>query len=276
MVGIPVPIDASSINRRLSAIEASIRTMQGARSLTAATISEGGLTIRDGGDLTVRDGGGLTIRDGGDLTVRDGGEIAVHYREQDGAGDAALIGDIYGAESGTYMGTGLLVQRADGKDILAAYADPATNRQTLVIRDANESAVIHVSGTTRGLDAPTFSPHRSSTDYTTWGGIDGTAWESVMEGGTRLYSARIRAQARATADTPGATGNVRLMVSYAGTDYQIGATAAIGFGIAAPLWEADLPAAIPISGYFVIKMQAQRTAGTGKIRGTVTQLLLGP
>jgi len=73
MVGIPVPIDASALNRRISALENTINAMAGARSLTAATISEGGLTIRDGGDLTIRDGGelhvdGLSIF-GGDMRV---------------------------------------------------------------------------------------------------------------------------------------------------------------------------------------------------------------
>lgn len=260
MAGIPTPLDASALTRRITALENKVKTLEGARTLTAATISNGGLTIRDGGGLTIRDGGAFKIT----------------FREQDGARTAVLAGDVFTAESKDYLGTGLLVQRADGSDLLTAYSNPATGEQSLVIRDPQQSTVLWAGGAPRGLNAPTFSPHMSSVDYTTWGGVDGASWESVMEGGSRLYSARIRAQARATADTSGATGNVRLVVSYNGQDYQIGSTIDVRYAITSPLWEGDLPAAIPIGGYFVIKMQAQRTAGSGKIRGTVTQLLLGP
>lgn len=73
MVGIPVPIDTSSLNRRISALESAIKAMAGARSLSAATISDGGLTIRDGGDVTIRDGGELHVDGlstfGGDMRV---------------------------------------------------------------------------------------------------------------------------------------------------------------------------------------------------------------
>lgn len=65
MAGIPTPLDASALTRRITALENRLKTLEGARTLTAATISSGGLRIVDDGELYV-DG---LAQFGGDMRV---------------------------------------------------------------------------------------------------------------------------------------------------------------------------------------------------------------
>lgn len=75
--GFPQPLDASTIARRISAIENAIKVLDGARRLAAATISPGDLRLREGGSILVYEGGGLQVYDGGSILVRDGGGLEV-------------------------------------------------------------------------------------------------------------------------------------------------------------------------------------------------------
>lgn len=243
---------------RLRKLEAEVAELKGAAPLRAAGIHAlpGGVSVD------------------GDLTVQNDGRIRVmHPSWFNSERVAAYFGDLYsGAE---YIGTGIYTEDPQGNVIFAAMTDANGQSHSFGVRDNNRAEVIAVRDTTpRGLTAPSFSPHMASTDYTTWGGTAEASWASVAEGGTYLWSPKLWAVMRATADAQDTTGEVRLVAAYNGTDYQLGNVSAVGFGIAAPAVSTELPAAIPIGSWVVLKMQARRTAGAGKIRGTVQQIAL--
>lgn len=55
-----------------------LRRLESGTPLQDASITQGGLSIREGGDLSIYDGGGVTINDGGGVAVNDGGGISVN------------------------------------------------------------------------------------------------------------------------------------------------------------------------------------------------------
>ena len=220
---IPVPIDSSAINRRLTAMENSIRSMQGARSLSAATISDGGLTIRDGGGLTVRDGGDIAIRDGGILLVDGSTTIGGSL---DVTGPATFSGDTTIGGNAKITGTlslpaGIIDNEAlaspasfgrtggaqTGFSIPVAGTDVAV--QTIPVPAGYSSAIVMAMATVSAKNSTT------STDYLYvgakigtvepnatfaqaapdgWAALSGSATRLVtgLDGGTITVAARVR------------------------------------------------------------------------------------
>ena len=70
MSNIPLPSGIDAAQRRFRAIQAAVDTT-GARTLEAATISQGNLRVRHGGNIIIGDGGTLNIS-GGDLILGKG------------------------------------------------------------------------------------------------------------------------------------------------------------------------------------------------------------
>lgn len=68
---LPKPVSVATLANRLDRIERRITALDGSRRLSAATISEGGLTVGDGGGIDIVGGGSLTITEG-DLILGEG------------------------------------------------------------------------------------------------------------------------------------------------------------------------------------------------------------
>lgn len=71
-----VAFSRGDIMRRLQLIESELRQLRSARSLEAATIREGGLTVK-GGTVRVTNTGQILVEDGGDVRVIEGGDVVV-------------------------------------------------------------------------------------------------------------------------------------------------------------------------------------------------------
>lgn len=205
MAGIPVPIDTSALNRRISALEAQVRALQGARSLAAATISEGGLTIRDGGDLTIRDGGELHVDGlstfGGDMRVTGTLSLPAGVIDND-----ALASPADFARSGGGVG---------GFTVTTAGVDVAS--QTLAVPKGYSRAIVFAIATAScrntgtGLDYLYVGAKIGSTTPNatfvgvapgSWGTAAGSATRVIsgLAGGTITVTANIRAQVAAWSD----------------------------------------------------------------------------
>jgi hypothetical protein len=130
---------------RLQEIERTIRDLQTARRLEAATVGRGGIRVRGTGGVRVQDGGGVAIEGGGDVGVAGGGRVHVqggggvvvedggNVDVEDGGAIIARhpnrqVGAVYGTlaaigTGGAEAGHGLLVQANDGLDIFRAKQD---------------------------------------------------------------------------------------------------------------------------------------------------------
>jgi hypothetical protein len=80
------PGELSALIGRLDNLGTRLRALETAAPLQSASISSGGLTIKDGGNLTVLDGGGVAVQGGGDLTVSGGGDVII-----DDGGNVTLL-----------------------------------------------------------------------------------------------------------------------------------------------------------------------------------------
>ncbi|GAB6938366.1 hypothetical protein ACQP60_04160 [Isoptericola variabilis] len=99
--------------------------------LNSASISSGGLRVKDGGGVTVEDGGGVTVADGGGLTITGGGGVTVEdgggLTIKDGGGVQVLDdGDIDVLGGRVTIGDGGDLIVADAGALAARYADDST------------------------------------------------------------------------------------------------------------------------------------------------------
>lgn len=122
--------DLGWVNRRFAELQKQINALRSEKRLQSSSISEGGITVRDGGSIH----------------VQDGGDILVWYPQDSYSGAAIVAGDVYSSDTGDYSGTGLLVQKTtsgggNGDDVLTAIANPGTGDAQVIIRSDGDAAV---------------------------------------------------------------------------------------------------------------------------------------
>lgn len=74
-------LNRGDVMRRLAELERQVRELNAGRRLEAATIGQGGMTVKGEGGITLKDGGDLRIEGGGGVDISDG---AVRVRNADG------------------------------------------------------------------------------------------------------------------------------------------------------------------------------------------------
>jgi hypothetical protein len=199
---------------------------------------------------------------GGALTVRNGGKLRVLYPDDQGGGLGVYFGDIVSEGSGTYLGTGLLVQQPDGSDMATFRSDAITGETRAEMYGSDGSIIVgndavSGSGLARPYVGSGFGRHRYA-DMTVSTASD--TFETLWN--TTVYKQHpiLEVAVRATMDTSGTTGEVRVMAD----GVQIGATSSEGFAIAYKYFNGPLPGD-HMEGTFV-EIQGRRTSPTGALR----------
>lgn len=238
MSRIPAPPDLTSLARRLAALERDLDAARGMRRLRSATISEGDLTLLDGGSVLVRN-------EDGDILVRvgpseDGGNVTVYHLNGTAAFVAAGNSITF---NGVPVGSGMFMQQDDGTDLLAASSEVPGGPMTVRISDTDGVAALHTDPAGNGLlnrpylDTPLYPVFEGTTPWTTTSSTFTSRWLG------RLWVTHPYVRVQIRAFTNGSTqGQARLLVG--GT--QIGSTITIPNSTSAAFFDfgnLQLPAA---------------------------------
>ena len=126
-------------------IWAAIRELRSRAPLQSASISDGGLTIKDGGDLTIQDGGNVLVQDGGNVEVSEGGSFRSMY--DDGTPGAAFGPLWLDSDPDVTESIGLLVQAAEGddnRDVFRAKTVLSSGSKEVYVGQADNSGNVDV------------------------------------------------------------------------------------------------------------------------------------
>lgn len=215
-------------------------------------------------NASIGEGGGLTIRDGGNLTIRDGGDLYVRYREENGGGTAVYAGDLYAPGTNTYRGTGLGAFAEDGTAIAQFRTDNQWGDGAPVaeVYDAGQRVVFAPDAASgQGLARPYVPAVFHRARFGDWVTTTSGAFETLFTATLNRQHPRLYVQARASNDTAGATGEVRVLVN----GVQWGATLPTQFLVENKTWG---PA--PVDGTHMasltVQVQARVSGGGGGVR----------
>lgn len=202
-----------------------------------------------------------SISGGNGLTIRDGGRFSVRYPQDLGGGMAVYVGDIVADDGVTYQGTGLLVEDASGKDVATFRTSAATGGSVVILRDRDERTVVNTDSLFGGLSRPYVSQPLYANRYQdmTVSSVSGT-FETVFGGGFYKNHAGLSVTIRATMDTAGTTGELRVLVN----GQQLGPVATLGFSVNTYGFFGNVPG--EIDDWIAVEVQARRTSATGAVR----------
>lgn len=247
-----LPPDENELARRVNALARRIEEVAAARTAEATEISKGGITVKDGGSLRVIDSDGHVVAVIGALPSPD-------YDRADGTSQP-----------------GVMLNREDGSlALLLGDLNPTTPpfRQSLQILDrANRVVIADDTNSGNGLAAPHVVAYAlQNTDVNTWPATANTSWTAIASGWHEVQNPYLQWSITLQADA-NTTGQFRLTVG--GT--QIGTTQTLSAG-ASVIFAGWAPAAVPVTSVPVgaaalLQLEAQRTAGTGKVRAQVQWL----
>lgn len=205
--------------------------------LNSASISSGGLTIK-------------------------GGFLRFLFPASLGSGLAAFFGDIKNEADGSYLGTGLLIQDQNGRDIAQLRTDDATGTTVIMLNDAQGNNVISTFNAPMGLSRPLlqggFVPTRFA-DFTV--ATTSATFETLFRGTLYKQNPAMFVRTAASMDTSGTTGELRVLVN----GNQLGSVATVGFTVGT----FDFGTAV-IAGahmdFLNVEIQGRRTGATGALR----------
>lgn len=260
MARLPSIIDLVSwikgLERRISKLETAPR-------LGNASISEGGLRVLGDGGIYVENGG-LYVDGFGRILVGEGGSILT----ADGQGRALFYaGGFAETIPGTPQGYGIAFYRLDGS-VALLLADDSDDEQVQRVKvyDRNGKTIFAEDRQGDGLEWPVIPIVFAPMDYREWPGTTSTTFEALLQATPYRQHRRAFVRVRHTTDVSDTTGEARVTVN--GT--QVGSTISVGFGIGTTLvGPFDVPGVHGDSPE--IKVEGRVTAGTGKVRATVTR-----
>lgn len=227
--------------RRLKAVEDAVARLRTARSLNAAKVNSGGLTIAAGGSLNVVAANGQTI---------------------------LAIARVTGADrpDGTPQ-TGIVMARDTGETALALIDTITTDGYQQALQWFDRAGHVVVSDDTNGgvgLATP-YLPLANPVDVISFplSNTTAAAWTELARGVCYRHHPKFYAQILAATDA-GTTANVRIRYTAStviGTAKSVGAgtTALLGWGPTA------LPAPATMPEFQNISIEAQVTGGTGRV-----------
>ncbi|TDC02592.1 hypothetical protein E1091_00330 [Micromonospora fluostatini] len=229
-----------------------MRELQAGRRLERATIGDGGLTVTGTGGVNITGSGRVGISGDGRLVLYapDGSALIVLGRLT-GFGDGIDRSGLAAWRTTANGGT-LAMSLYDG---IWAVWDRAGN----VVLSTDEN-----SG--QGLGRPWLPVTWAGSDYEQWPGTTSGTFTQLCETALPKQQPRLFARIRHTTDVSGTTGQIRLMCN----GEQLGPTTTVTFAIG----YVDIgPLALPTSGFgdiLGLSVDGRRTAGTGRVRATVT------
>jgi hypothetical protein len=184
-----------------------VRALENAAPLRSASISEGGLAIKDGGNLTIQDGGDVVVRDGGDVIIEEGGSFRSLWA--DGTPGAAFGPLWLDADPEVTESIGLLVQAsaADAsRDVFRAKTVLGTGSKEVYVGQADNAGNVDV-----------FFVYSDSTHISGDNGIsvEAPSGQIVVEAGANLFLKG----AEVFAQIPNITGSANLAIGGSPTTY---------------------------------------------------------
>lgn len=215
----------------------------------------------------------------GNVQIHDGGRIAVKYPESLGGANAVYFGRTVGEITGNYLGSGLLVERPNGQDMMFVRTNPDGTRHQFQLRDNEDNTVVFVStDQDRGLSRPTFTFNAPPSTRSNWDSTSSSSFVRIAEGYTQVWHNAIWVVARGVVDDGATAGEMRLMiyVPSTGAEHQLGSTRVLSTASSAPYlyFEGVVPADIGDSIY--IRLEARVTAGSGNAYGVVVGANMRP
>lgn len=167
-------------------------------------------------NASISGGTGLTVGGGGNLTV-DGGSFDAKYPAGEGGGVAVHIGDQY--ESGSYIGTGLLVQAPNGTDMIVARQDTFFGNTRVDLYDSGNRVIVgNDAATGQGLARPyvPFVVYQSrSADWPT---VSSGTFTTVYRAKGPKQQPKLYVETWANAVDPASVAEVRVLVNGAPWD----------------------------------------------------------
>lgn len=203
------------------------------------------------------------ISGGAGLTVADGGKFRALYPDELGGETAFYVGDIYGAESRDYLGTGVLIQAPDGTDLAVFRTDSHFGTTMQNIYDSGGRIIFgNDAASGQGLARPYLSGGFARARYADWGvSTTSSTFETLFEQRIWKQHPRLEVAVRASMDTTDTTGEVRVLVN----GVQLGATTSEGYATTYRYFGPE-----PIAGAHmetvIVEIQGRRTSATGALR----------
>lgn len=202
-----------------------------------------------------------SISEGGTFTVK-GGQLRVLYPDSLGGEVGVYFGDLLSAITGAYVGTGLLVQDADGTDIATFRSDVASGQPLVVLRDGAENAVLYTDTSAgEGFGRPWFPGVFYPSRNTDWPSVSSATFETVYRAKLSKQNAKLLVRVWGANDTAGATGEIRVMVN----NVQLGATASTASGVIAEKLFFDVVAGA-FGSSLIVEIQARLASGAGVVQ----------
>lgn len=229
------------INREFADIRRELRELRAARSLESSSIGKGGLTVTGEGGIRMIAPDGTVIF-----------EVFCNPNNPDPEGNPQPT---------------LRVFRNDGT-LALLLEDPLPledeYHQILRIFDRNGREIFAedtTSGT--GIATPWLSASMYPARYTDWLKSTSGTFETIWQGQFQAMNPCLSLAATYTSDESATTGDVRFTVN----DVAVGDTQDVAFVIGAAYLanQVPLPAGLEPGDFITIKLQAKRTAGTGKV-----------
>lgn len=249
MSGTPRRTDLGS---RIDRLEKEMAAMQRTSTLTSASISEGGLTIRRGGNLTVRDGGNVELVDDG--TFRIGKDASITVEGNDGSIDAPVLslGSIY--FQGEEVARGLFIYQQDGTQVAILADDGAS------IMDAEGRDVLATHRNGYGITSPWLTWGWVRSDLSGWATTDSSSWTTLYESRPITLHPRLRLEAGFI--TGGTSGQVRFLLdgSVVGTSPVYSSSS--NYGVTVNIEERS---GMALKHSAVVELQARRTSGDSTV-----------
>lgn len=242
--------DAGALTRRVAELERLVQQMSTARTLEAATIGRGGITIDKGGAITVTDTDGHTV-----AII---GALPPEFNRTDGSRQPGFI--IY-REDGTAAAT-------------LSDANPTTPpyKQAWQIMDRAGHIIMadDTNGGT-GIALPYLNGGAvfADTNVVRWPQTTNGAFTTVADCYYTPLNPRIQWDIEFVADAATA-GEVRLLVN--GTQVDTTQTVGTSFG-AWTRYGVSIPGAWTYYNSIYVALQARRTSGTGGVYATVQRFL---
>lgn len=244
--GDQVPAGPTDVSRRLQALENEVRELRAARRLEAASIGEGGLSIRDGGRLAMLTPGGVRMVDIGKID-------SPQFNHFDGSPQQAFV-----------------LKREDGTNFMACFSYPPLGSEAQAWKFYDRSGNIVVAEDTnsaQGLARP-YIPIPMGPDFEGgwdyWPRATGTATTILWSGRFYKQTPNIAIVVQASMDTSGANGTLDMTVQ--GTVQ--GSAQNVGFSAGYLTFTANL-AAYDHMQQIDVAIRGRRTSGTGALRASL-------
>lgn len=203
-----------------------------------------------------------TITSGG--TTIQGGRLRVLFPDGQGGDVAVYFGDIYSETDSSYIGTGILVQNSDGKDIAQFRSDAVSGGTRGALFDSHGQGVVgsDIAPGGFGLARPVLAHRLMPARFADWPftSTSSTFETLIVDYGYRQH-AGMYAYARCSASAADTTVEVRVLVN----GNQLGNVASVGFAQTTVFFGPAIPPGAH-EDWTTVEIQGRVASGTGSLR----------